>query len=76
MDTCRSCGAKVIWANNQNGNRMILDAEPAKEGGNIILMADGTCHVLKKKDVTGCPDALHKSHHATCPDAAKWRKKR
>jgi hypothetical protein len=55
---------------------MILDAEPV-EGGTIVIR-DGLAHVLPK-GLWGdgpCDEARYVDHHATCPKAGDWRRKK
>ena len=65
MKKCRSCGADVIFLKHATkGRRMIFDAKPFTAW--IYDTEKGT--VLPLKAVT--------PHHATCPDADDWRKKK
>ena len=75
--TCRSCSAPIVWAITQEGRRMPLDAEPAREG-NVLLYPDGTCRALRADEVIGgaIGEHLHRSHFATCPEAAEHRRRR
>lgn len=68
---CSSCGAAILWLNTAKGKSMPVDAEPS-EGGNIRI-SRGVAEVLSKPDQKDEP--LHKSHFATCPNAATHRKK-
>lgn len=71
-DTCRSCGAKVIWATTDSDKRMPVDAEPDSAGTlRVSRDAYGQAHV--KHD----PYAFvrHRPHFATCPDSESWRKR-
>lgn len=73
---CRSCGAPMIWLRSAStGNLMCLDAEPVADGNIVIL--DGKA-VVRKGDLfeenIAADAPRYKSHHATCPDAAKYRK--
>jgi hypothetical protein len=61
---CRSCGARVEWAEvYASGKRMPFDQVvvigEASVGGQAVQRVD-----------------LDRSHWATCPDAAKWRQGR
>jgi len=81
--TCRSCGAEVIWSPvAATGSLMPLDpqTELAPEPKLVALNpATGLCRVLKKTDMDQAVlwaehgVTYHRSHYATCPDAAKWR---
>ena len=85
MTACRSsrCGAPVLFVpSSATGRTMILDGAPTA-AGNVWLP-----HGPDGKAVTLGPDALralragpearrmHTDHHATCPDAATFRKGR
>lgn len=81
MSACRSCGAAILWARTKNGKAMPLDAEPTPEGnvvltGEVVPSARGAvpiCEVLAGPDLFGAP--LRMPHHATCPQADKWRRR-
>lgn len=73
---CRSCGAPVIWATHVTTGKLTpLDAEPTP---------DGSWHTSEQLNLSG--DVIvtyehgdaggHRSHFATCPDAAYHRNKR
>lgn len=71
---CGSCGARIIWATNTAGNRVPLDAEPVSETG------AGLYALLWPDDGRSAPRAIHAppmylTHMATCPNAAKWRRR-
>ena len=75
MSVCRSCLEPIVWATTAEGNKMPLDAEPHEEG-NVRLLEDGTCEVvgpLETLIAAGEGVRLHRSHFATCPEAAHWR---
>lgn len=76
--TCRSCGAPVIWAVTASGKRMPVDAEPV-EGGNVRLddvgLPDPQAVVFGGFSADHA-DTLHKSHFATCVNAAQHRRPR
>jgi hypothetical protein len=78
--TCRSCGAVIFWMNTTTNSRMPVDFEPA-EDGNIRLDSEieGLVEVLGKKATAAARakgEKLYRSHYATCPNAAKHRKRR
>lgn len=68
--TCRSCGARIVWAETENGKRMPIDAKPEKR---LVLIIDppspGTTPLVDVRDT-------YVSHFATCPNAAQHRKAR
>jgi hypothetical protein len=73
---CRSCNAPVLWVRTTSGALMPLDAEPV-ENGNIALI-DGVAHT-RRGDLFEemLPDGpRYQSHFASCPNAAKHRKKK
>lgn len=74
-DRCRSCQADVVFVPSaKSGKAMILDATPRK---GVVIHDAFTRHTLP----TGiAPDAqvaevvdVFTDHHATCPDAARYR---
>ena len=67
-DTCRSCSAEIEWAVTTNGRPIPLDLE-RHPYGNITLDDAGVAQVV----VPGEGD--RSSHFATCPDAARFRRK-
>jgi hypothetical protein len=78
-DQCRTCRALIVWGITEKGRRIPLDAKPHPDG-NIYLYHD-VAYVLP---VNGRSLAEHRemgtplyvSHFATCPNAAKHRRKR
>lgn len=74
-DTCKSCGAKVIWAKNEkSGKPMIFDVEPV-DGGQWVVK-EGVAYYVKKENVLDGKMRGHVSHFATCPNARSHRRKR
>lgn len=77
---CGACGAPIVWARTQRGERMPVDAEPHPELGNVILSGQPphvTAGVLSKGQAAGARSVgqrLHLSHFATCPKAGEFRK--
>jgi len=81
MSACRSCGASLRWA--WIGRvRMPLDSEPvgfeavglvaynpATGGGKVLAGGD----LARVGEWKGSGATLHRSHFATCPDAAEHR---
>lgn len=79
---CRSCGAEIVWAKTQNGKNIPIDAQ-SHESGNIMLVAASStileppyAVILRTvADMAGVPpEKLHRTHFATCPKAADWRR--
>lgn len=70
---CRWCGAKIIWAKTPGGKNMPLDAEPNPRG-NLLLDESGFVGPALKSENPPA-DRRYMSHFATCPDAAKQRKR-
>lgn len=80
--TCRSCGARIVWAVTSAGRRMPVDRE-SSEAGTVSLVVgaagDLLALVLKGEGIRLArkhEHPLHTAHFATCPEAAKHRRKR
>jgi len=78
---CRSCDTPVIWCFTQgsDGRTMLVDAVPDPTGNLKLRVArTGTvyCTVISASERDEFEGMLHKSHFATCRDAAMYRKKR
>lgn len=73
---CRSCQADIMFVRSAStGNFMVIDATP-RENGNVAII-DGAAHVLRGdlfEQMMPLGTARYVDHHATCPEAAKWRK--
>jgi len=68
---CKSCGAPVKWIKSTRGKWMIVDAEPIPAMlGEIRTFEDGSVRQAVEGEI-GYID-----HHSTCPDAAKYRRKK
>lgn len=79
MSKCKSCGAEIIWIKTATGRMMPCNAQKISyrstfPRGNLTLITpDG-------KITMGTPDPDsdkygYESHFATCPAAAKFRKR-
>lgn len=79
--TCESCGARIVWAVTERGSKMPLNAEPdplgmfsllgpAHEGGPLRL------HTVGEGDLSGDAVRRYTSHFASCPAAAKHRRRK
>jgi hypothetical protein len=74
MPECRSCRAPVVWGTTAAGKLQPLDAAPTPDG-NCLLNADGTIIVVGPlEQAIGEHGPLRMPHHATCPDAASWKR--
>jgi len=71
---CRSCNAEIRWSVTEGkGRRMPLDFEPVPNG-NIELREREHMDPIAVY-VTAQPDVMRfRSHFASCPQRAKWRK--
>jgi len=63
VKACRSCGAKLIWLYTAKGKAVPVDAESVAVGYTDIPFAPYL------PSIEG-----HRSHFASCPDAARWRR--
>ncbi|WFE41931.1 hypothetical protein [Micromonospora sp. WMMD998] len=75
-ERCKSCPAQVIWATTERGKPMPVDAAPTSDG-TVLLEQVGSrlvARVLPAHRAFGRKD-LRRSHFASCPDAAKWRRR-
>lgn len=80
---CRSCGAPLLWTITVKGKRHPVDRDPHPEG--TIKVVAGVSGAAPKSYVMAGLDlatmradgvALHRSHFATCPQAAQHRRPR
>ena len=76
MSKCKSCGKELVWViSAATGNVMPVDAFPSPDGN--IVIQDGMAHVLGGHAHEGMLDGpRHKSHFATCENAAKHQKEK
>jgi hypothetical protein len=73
-DTCRSCGAALLWAITPKGKRMPLDAAPVEGGLWFAYDVAGEKHCAPAR--AGAEGPLYTSHFATCPQADQHRRRR
>jgi hypothetical protein len=83
-DTCKSCGAPIIWACTCKGKAMPVDAEPNPEGNVMLTRRIGMEPLATVKGKGKAADlcarlgggiaSVHTSHFATCPNAAAHRR--
>lgn len=67
---CASCRAPIRWFTTPTGNQIPIDESPVL-GGNVE-MEDGIVTIVKPE-----PEVLrHITHFATCPNAARHRRKK
>ncbi len=77
VNTCRSCGAAILWARTPAGRAMPLDANPTRDS-NVALEA-GQARVLGPAvaaERRARRELLFTSHHATCPQGKRWKEGR
>lgn len=68
---CKSCGAAIEWAVSVNKRPMPVNVG-AHPGGNLVVV-EGVARRRTDADIkAGLEPRI--SHHATCPQAATWRK--
>jgi hypothetical protein len=67
-DTCKSCGAPILWVETEKGKAMPLDAAPEQRVMLVQTVAKGATKV--KGVVVPC----YRAHFATCPNADAHRK--
>ena len=78
MNTCRSCGAKILWVKTKNGKNMPIDEESVEprdcEDTDILVSEEGA--VAAAKFAQDADEIWHVSHFSTCPKAAEHRRKK
>lgn len=82
MIACRSCGARIQFAETENGRRMPLDGKPNGNGNIRLITRAGKAplaFVLAGEKLATFRNfypnwPLYTSHFATCPSAAAHRK--
>lgn len=73
LTRCQSCRARIEFVKTERGRAMPLDVDPTPDGN--VEIRDGIAHVLGplEKELVEDPSRLRMPHHATCPDAHRWR---
>ena len=71
--TCRTCGAKIIWAVTDKGHNIPIDPTPRPDG-NLMLCEDGAVLLAIPVCEGDNPTERYVSHFASCPDAAVHRR--
>lgn len=79
--TCRSCRAPIMWVTLPSGKAMPVDAAPSDDG-NVAMLSAGNAIILTAGELSeerSMPEPLrrklYRSHFATCPDAAQFRRR-
>lgn len=76
MANCQACGAEIFFVKSEHSERRIpLDAKPRPDG-NVVLLPGSRARYLRK-DAPPAENGSKRyvSHFATCPEAAKFRKR-
>jgi len=79
-EACKSCGAPILWAKTEQGHKIPIDEGPTLDGNIAIQPTDDRKGWLAfvagpLEAVPGSSSIRRKSHFATCPNAAKHRRK-
>lgn len=75
MSKCRSCGADILWARTKAGKLMPVDAAESSDGNVFVAQTErGLTAFIPEEGTVIDGASRHKSHFATCPNAAKHRK--
>jgi hypothetical protein len=83
VSTCKSCGARIIWARTSLGAKMPIDQLATSDGNAVVvgrvlgestpivvvLTRDSLARAREQGDLL-----LYRSHFASCPDAEQWRR--
>ena len=76
---CSSCAQPILWTLTEAGKKMPVDLHPSADGTIAIERADAVdgpfweSFVVPELERAG--KVLRKSHYASCPDAATWRRR-
>jgi len=74
VEHCKSCHAPIVWAGTASGKLMPVDVD-SSPAGNLRLEYTDAGELVAEVVPAGSQDALRTSHFATCPNAAKHRRK-
>jgi hypothetical protein len=74
---CRKCGAEIVWLRTKASRALIpLNALPDKKG-NVVIDAEGLAVVVGGGLFDDTPEGeRYMPHHATCPSAPEFRRKK
>lgn len=73
---CSSCNAEIEWAHTTTGGIMPLDTGTAQDGNMFQVAGSSLYKVCGPREAAQIPlEQRRRSHFATCPDRADWRKK-
>ncbi len=80
---CKGCGAPMVWARNENGRAIPLDAEadpdeyPAAPIYSVVDVGHGDVQAVKVERGNEDPSGTFLvSHFATCPKAGEFSKRK
>jgi hypothetical protein len=73
-DTCRSCGAPILFALTATGRPMPIDRDAVLVDGNVVLGTDDSGRPTAR--IVAAGEGTHRSHFATCPKADEHRRRR
>lgn len=70
----KDCGAQIVWAKTVKGKLMPVDLEPSPDGNVELAFEDGRMVArVHAQPILGVE--LRMPHHATCPNAADFRRR-
>jgi hypothetical protein len=88
VNTCRTCGARILWAISSNGRPIPVDLDPDEHGNLALVEGTGVGRlaiVRTRRELddarlealaAGEPEPLyHRAHFASCPDANLHRRR-
>jgi hypothetical protein len=81
---CRSCGASIVWATTIIGKAHPFDAQPSDDGTFYLVCEDDgkdfAVHMhaqdARAEAAARAEAPRYRSHFASCPDAAKHRRRK
>ena len=78
IEKCRACQAAIVWATTSTGKAMPVDAAPSPDGNVLLLPTVDHKFVAvvvgKEEAEKSAAVERYKSHFATCPSAASFRR--